>query len=114
MNQLRNLAPVVLLSLVFALCPAMTCRQGKAGAYQTLKGVQIAVDSAMKTYGVAVVTGKVTLAKQAEIDGIHLKYRAAFRLAVELARSDLSQAPPEAVTQWADELILIISTLEES
>ena len=107
-----RIAPVVLLSLIFALCPAMTCRQGKAGAYQTLKAVQIAVDGAMQTYGTAVVTGKVSLSKQAEIDGIHLKYRAAFRLAVEAARSDLSKLPPEAVTQWADELILIISTLK--
>ncbi len=106
-----RIAPVVLLSLIFALCPAMTCRQGKAGAYQTLKAVQIAVDSAMKVYGEAVVTKKVTIQKQTEIDGIHFKYRAAFRLAVEAARNDLSKSPPDGVTQWADELILIISSL---
>ncbi len=106
-----RIAPVVILSLLIALCPAMTCRQGKAGAYQTLKAVQIATDAALQTYGTAVATNKVSLEKQAKVQAARTQYQEAFRLAVATARNDLAQSPPIDVQRLADQLILLISSL---
>lgn len=83
----------------------------QAVAHKTLKSIQISVDALMKTYGTAVVTGQVSPEKQDAIDFKHAQYRAAFRSAVTLARSDLSTAPPEDLQQLANELQLLISSL---
>ena len=83
----------------------------EAVSYKTLKSVQLTVDALMKTYGTAVVTGKVSPEKQLEIDMKHATYRGAFRLAVTAARNDLSTTPPTDLQQLANELQLLISSL---
>lgn len=83
----------------------------QAATYKTLKSVQIAVDAAMKVYGTAVVTGHVAIEKQTEIDAKHMQYRSAFRLAVSVARNNLSTAPPADLQRLADELQRLITSL---
>lgn len=83
----------------------------QAATYQTLKSTQIAVDSAMKVYGAAVHSGKVSVEKQAQIDQAHVQYRGAFRAAVQAARGDVLAGPPAGLMQLADQLQLLITKL---
>lgn len=80
-------------------------------AFHTLKSIQIAVDGAMRVYGTAVVTGKVSAGQQQAIETTHENYRQAFQAAVSLARSDLSSIAPTEVVRLANELQVLISRL---
>lgn len=88
-----------------------TLESRQAVSFQTLKSVQIAVDSAMKVYAVAAVTGAASLEKQREIDNAHAQYRTAFATAVHLARNDLTQIAPEEIVALATQLQVMISRL---
>jgi hypothetical protein len=109
MNR-TNLAALVVLALIVAGCSA-TPETRQAAAYKTLKSVQIAVDAAMRVYGTACATGKVTIERQAEIDGKHIAYRESFRLAVQAARGDVTSPPPLDLQKIANDLQFLILTL---
>jgi len=94
--------------------PGMTCRNGTTSAgvaARTLQGVQTAVDSAMRVYGTAVVTGRVSVEKQVQIDAAHAKYREAFRLALTASQGNLDFTAPENVIQLASQLQILITSL---
>lgn len=73
----------------------------EAKAYISLKSIQVAVDAAMQVYGEAYRAGKVSPETRAKIHSLHGKYRIAFSAAVEVARFDYSQAPPEGLVDLA-------------
>lgn len=97
-------------SILLTGCGA-TPETRQSSSYKTLKSVQLAVDAAMKVYGTAVVTGRVSVEKQAEIDAKHGHYREAFRLTAQAARNDLNAIPSADLQRMADELQRIISSL---
>jgi len=114
-TKIKNLTAAILSVLLLFSPVALTgcngARTAQGIAFQTLKTTQIAVDKAMKVYGTACATGRVSVAKQAQIDDIHARYRAAFRLAVTATRNDPAALTPEAVASLADELQTLITSL---
>lgn len=107
-----TLMMAVMLALVAPL--AVTgCKttSSQAVVYHTLADTQIAVDKAMRVYGALCVQGKVDVNTQARIDGIHTRYRAAFRTAVAAARFDYKTATPDTVALLANEILNQISNL---
>lgn len=85
-------------------------RTAQAQAFLTLRSVWTSADAAMKVYGTACATGRVSAAKQVEVDQQYLRFRASWRLAVSIARSENAPAPPE-VQELADELQRLITNL---
>lgn len=106
---------LMLSGVVVLLCLTVSCSSvpetRQATSYKTLKSVQIAVDTAMKVYGTAVVTGDVSVERQAEIDVKHASFRSMFRLAIQAARNDLGAIPPADLQKLANELQLLITNL---
>lgn len=80
-------------------------------AYSTLKQTQILVDKAMNVYGQLCVTGRLSIAQQAQIDQLHAQYREAFRLAAGAARLDYTTVTPANVQYLADLLLELITKL---
>jgi len=111
MQNARNGMMVLAVSALLFGAGCATPETRQATAYKTLKSVQVAVDAALKVYGTATVTGRVTPEKQAEIEAKRSTYQVAFRLAVQAARNDLTVSPPADVQKLANELQLLISAL---
>lgn len=87
-----------------------TPRSAQAQAFLTLRSVWTGAEASMRVYGTACATGKVSEAKQLDVDQQYLRFRASWRLAVQLARSDAAPAPAD-VQAAADELQRLITNL---
>lgn len=99
------LTPLLALALLFGGC------QSTPTSYQTLKQVGDAVDTAMVIYADAVVAGQIDEQSQAQVRNAYDTYRTAFQLAVDVARLDLKQAPPQEVVVAALTFINLITQL---
>jgi len=114
---MKNLISLCVLAFAISLAPLTftgcktTPQSAKAVTYKTLKSTQIAVDSAMKVYGTACAKGKVSLEKQARVDGAKAQFESAFATAVMAARGNLNGAPPVDVQMLAEQLQLLITNL---
>jgi hypothetical protein len=104
----------ILLTIVAAFAIALCgCKltEPEAKAYVSLKTIQVTVEAAMQIYGEAYRAGKVTPELRADVHDIHRKYRIAFEAAVELARYDYSEKPPEELIDLAKRIAAIARQL---
>lgn len=112
MTKVRNnIVALAAVAMLLGVGCGTTPETRQATSYRTLKSVQIAVDAAMKVYGTAVVTGKISVEKQAEIDAKHATFRNMFRVSAQAARNDLAAIPPADLQKLANELQLLILTI---
>lgn len=105
------LSPVVLTGIAtigLVGCKAVTPQRN---VYNTLSLTARSVDSAMQTYAMAVVAGKVNEEKQAEIKEIYTKYQALMYNTIIVAKIDMNAATPNQIQEVADALINTIITL---
>jgi hypothetical protein len=107
-TKLSILLAVALCAGLFAGCKTVPPR---TQVYHALSDTQIAVDAAMKVYGRAHATGKITDDTRAKVHDAHAKYRAAFDAALTIAEFDFGKPTPENVSSAATALLNIISQL---
>lgn len=86
----------------------------EAVVYYTFRDVQIMADAAEKVYGNQVVLGHVNAERQAKIDEKIVKLHTHFRIALRLARADYNAAVPSELQAMANELVLLVNTLDRN
>lgn len=102
------------LSALLLCLTVLGCQSGpqspRATAFLALADTALTVDAAMRVYATAAVAGKVSPARQEQIDHAHTQYRHAMQAALRLARYDWQQPTPENVVVLAAGLL---NTLKE-
>tara|TARA_R110000868_G_scaffold114363_1_gene306511 strand:+ start:1870 stop:2196 length:327 start_codon:yes stop_codon:yes gene_type:complete len=98
---------LLLLLLVLGLASAVAC---KTASYKTLRTVATGVDAALKVYGDAYQSGKITPAQRTKIKAAHVKYQAAMNTAIAAARLDYDKPAPPELVSLATSLISTINT----
>lgn len=121
----KSLPPSLLLCALAGLLILPACQflpgrtnQEPAPTAQAVKYFELAdtralVDAAMRTYGEAVVLGKVHPADEAKIDVAHATFQVAFKTAVRAAFYDVGTITPDNVRDLALQLVTLIQTLEK-
>jgi hypothetical protein len=105
----------VFLALTLCVGPAMivtgcsTPPSERVVAVQTLKGLGLARESAMRVAGIRYAEGKITDAQRDEIIAKHDQFQSAYLLAVAGVQADLTLASPQLVAMLADLQTLINS-----
>jgi hypothetical protein len=109
---------ICLLLAIGIVCPLSTgCASIKptpqGAAYLALYDTAQLVDSAMRTYGVACASGKVSGPEQEKIDSAHARYRIAFREAVKVARYNWNSASPASLIALSSDIIQAIGAIKK-
>lgn len=102
--------------LVAAECTFTGCKNTttkQATVFNTFKTSWTVSKTAYDGWCERVVLGKVTAEKEAQVDAVWNKYRAAFKFAFNTAMSDWSAVTPVQLTQLQIDLTTLIVTLSK-
>jgi hypothetical protein len=105
---------MIMLGCMLLSTPAITtgCKTpAQTVAYNSLRGVAVTVDNAMRAYADTVVAGRVSDADQQKIRSAYENYQHAMVVAVTASRLDYASPAPADLSAIATELINLIKGL---
>jgi hypothetical protein len=111
---MRNWIAILMLGCAVVTAPVtMTgCKTPpQVTAYNSMRGVAVTVDNAMRAYADLVVSGQVSDGDQARVKRAYEAYQRSMVVAITAARLDYSSPAPEDLKLIASELIDMIGGL---
>ena len=111
---MRNWIAILLLGFTVITAPVtMTgCKTiPEAAAYNSLRGVAVSVDNAMRAYADLAVAGRVSEGDQARVKRAYGAYQHSMVIAITAARLDYSSPAPEDLRLIANQLVDLIGGL---